>query len=379
MTGEAVSTHNCWGYGSVLDDSFRTLAEHLLAGGYDTACVVSHLFTTSRHGLQQGFVHTDDTYAYPEINPELNITSEVIADKGIRFLEQKVAAPEHGPWLLWLHFFDPHREYMPHAGITEALVTPGQRRQAQILGDVYDGEVRYTDGHIGRVLERLAALGLAENTLVVLVADHGEEFLEHGGLGHGHSLHREVVHVPLALRLRGFAPHRVPTLARQVDVLPTVLELTGLPIPTGIPGRSLVPAMRGEPPATGGPELGALSEVDNNYHTMDAWRTERYRLIRSSLDGSLQLYDLEHDPEERNNVAAAQPDVADRLLAELERAKEAGRERAKLFGAAQSVTLTPGIRQDLEGLGYGGDEDDEGAPLRSLPTEGAPTESEESR
>lgn len=356
MTGEVTSTHNCWNYGSVLDDSFPTLAELLLAAGYDTACVVSHLFTTSRHGLQQGFVHTDDTYAYPEIEPADNVTSQVITDKGIRFLEHAQASSDE-PWLLWLHYFDPHREYMSHAGLSEQFVTPGERSQAAVLGDVYDGEVRYTDEHVGRLLERLGTLGLAENTLVVLVADHGEEFQEHGGWGHGHSLHREVLHVPLVFRAPGLAPRRVRELARQIDVLPTVLELLGLTAPAGLPGRSLRAALRGQPLAA--PErFGALAEHDNhNPKTqLDGWRTERYRLIRAGLEGPPRLYDLAADPGEQQDVAAQHPDVVQELLEELERAKAAGAERARLFGVARAVTLTPGLQDALDGLGYGGED-----------------------
>ncbi|HEX6884559.1 MAG TPA: sulfatase [Planctomycetota bacterium] len=360
MTGEVTSTHGCWNYGSVLDDSFPTLAELLLAAGYDTACVVSHLFTTSRHGLQQGFVHTDDTYAYPEIDPAQNVTSQVITDKGLRFLEHKQAAGRDEPWLLWLHYFDPHREYMPHAGVTEQFVTPGEPADAVKLGDVYDGEVRYTDDHVGRLLAGLEAFGLADDTLVVVVADHGEEFHDHGGLGHGHSLHREVMRVPLVFRAPGLAPRRVRELARQVDVLPTVLELLGLPARPGIPGRSLAPALRGEPLAAPA-GFGALAEHDNHDPTtrLDGWRTERYRLIRAGDDGPVRLYDLAQDPGELRDVAAEHPDVVARLLAEMEAAKEAGRRRAELFGLARQTTLTPGVQEMLDGLGYSGDDEDE--------------------
>jgi choline-sulfatase len=248
MTGEVASTHECWNYGSMLDDSFRTLPELLLTAGYDTAAVVSHLFTTSRHGLQQGFVHTDDSFAYPEVDPAENITSQVISDKAIRFLDQKKASPDDAPWFLWLHYFDPHKEYMQHPGISEGFVTPGAKTRGTLFGDVYDGEVRYTDLHVGRVLARLHELGLEQETVVVLLADHGEEFDDHGAIGHGHSLHGELVHVPFAIRAPGLAPRRVQELARQIDVLPTVLELVGFPpVPPGlVAGRSLVPAMKGQ-------------------------------------------------------------------------------------------------------------------------------------
>jgi len=356
MTSEVVSTHNCWHYGSVLDDSFRTLPEYLLAAGYDTACVVSHLFTTSRHGLQQGFVHTDDSYAYPETDPSLNITSEVITDKGIRFLDQKRESPDGAPWFLWLHYFDPHREYMQHAGISEQFVSEGQRPQGTILSDVYDGEVRFTDLHVGRLLDRLREDGFEDDTIVILLADHGEEFLDHGGLGHGHSLHREIVRVPLVLRVPGIEPRRVPGMVRQVDVLPTVLDLLSLPIPAGIAGRSLVPALHGRELAG---ESGALSELDTGQLLADAWRTERYKLIRrfdrETDAAAIELYDVQADPLETTDIAADHPDLVRTLQAELERAKEHGRERARLFGISAGVALTPGLQQDLEALGYGGE------------------------
>jgi len=350
MTGEVASTHDCWNYGSTLDDSFRTLPELLVAAGYDTACVVSHLFTTSRHGLQQGFVHTDDSFAYPEIDPAENITSQVISDKGIRFLDQKKDSPDEAPWFLWLHYFDPHKEYMQHPGISEAFATPGARTRGALLGDVYDGEVRYTDLHIGRVLARLRELGFDKDTVVVLLADHGEEFEDHGGVGHGHSLHVELVHVPLAIRAPGFAPRRVKEVVRQVDVLPTLLDLAGLPLPNWLAGRSLVPAMKGQPEDA----VGALAELDLSGNVADSWRTQRWRLIRSGREGTPQLYDLDADPHETSDVAAQHPDVVAELEAELASAKAAGRERARLFGGGREVTLTPGIQHDLEALGYAG-------------------------
>jgi arylsulfatase A-like enzyme len=170
-------------------------------------------------------------------------------------------------------------------------------------------------------------------------------------------MHREVVRVPLVFRGPGLEPRRVTEVARQVDVMPTVLELLGLPAPEGIPGRSLVPSLRGQPlerPA----DFGALAEQDNPNTHLDSWRTERYRLIRAD-DGTTKLFDLASDPLEQVDLASQQPEVVERLLAELEAAKEAGRRRAELFGLARDVTLTPGVQEDLEKLGYGGDDEPE--------------------
>jgi arylsulfatase A-like enzyme len=348
LTSEVPSTHGCRDFGSVLDGSFTTLAERLLAAGYDTACVVSHLFATSRHGLQQGFVHTDDSYAYPEVDPAQSVTSQVISDKAIRFLDQKEASPDKSPWLLWLHYFDPHDAYVQHPGISEAFVTPGERTPGQVLDDAYEGEIRYTDEHVGRVLDALERTGLARDTVVVVVADHGEEFYERGALGHGHSLHRELVHVPLLVRAPGTAPGRVRDVVRQVDVLPTVLELVGLAVPESA-GRSLVPLLRGGTL----PEAPALAELSQGQNRFDALREGRYKVLRAPDAGTSELYDLELDLDERTNVSAEHPDALARMLAELDRLQGEARARASLFGAAPEITFTPGQREDLDKLGYG--------------------------
>ena len=112
LTSYYTSTHRCWKFDSRLDPSFPTLPEMLCDAGYDTMAVTSHVFLARRYGLQQGFVHFDDEFAHPVEEPTTVITSEMVSDKGIRFLEQKAASNDETPWLAWLHYFDPHGLYM---------------------------------------------------------------------------------------------------------------------------------------------------------------------------------------------------------------------------------------------------------------------------
>ena len=345
LTSEYSSTHGCWNFGSTLDESFRTLPEVLVTAGYDTACVASHVFVTTRHGLQQGIVHTDDSYAYPEVEPDKAVTSQVISDKGIRFLDQKAASPSRQPWFLWLHYFDPHEDYMLHEGITAQFVQPGQPA-AQV--DLYDGEIRYTDLHFGRVLEALQGKGFAENTIVVVVSDHGEEFMDHGGLRHGHTLYRELVRVPLLIRAPGIAPRRVRELVRTVDLLPTVLDFVGLRAPPGIAGRSLASRMRGEPEEV----LPALAEIAlSEPLTMDSVITGHAKLVHHAAGDTLELYDLGKDPLERQDVHSERPDETDRLSSLLAELKTRATERGRL---GPELVFTPGQADDLRKLGYGG-------------------------
>jgi arylsulfatase A-like enzyme len=357
LTGEDPGTHLCREFGSVLDESFVTLPERLLAAGYDTAGVTSHVFTTTRHGLQQGFVHTDDSFAYPEVEPARNISSQVISDKGIRFLEQKRAASDGTPWLLWLHYFDPHEEYMPHPELADLF--PPEAGAAPGVSELYDAEVRYTDQHVGRVLAKLTEAGFDDNTLVLVLADHGEELLERGGLGHGHSLHQELLRVPFLLRAPGIAPRRVSTTVRQIDVPATVLELAGLPPESGV-GRSLVPLMRGEALE----EAGAVSELARGPRQLDALRLGAWKLIQERKGGGFELYDVNADPREQEDLAATHPAEVARLRVELERLQAQARERTARYAMTQALSFTPAVEADLESLGYSGEQEPAGKDAR---------------
>jgi arylsulfatase A-like enzyme len=356
FTSTYTSTHGCWDYGGRLDDSFTTLTEVLTANGYDTACVVSHLYCTTRYGLQQGFVHFDDSFALPDIDPELATTSHLISDKGVRFIEQKHASPDERPWFLWLHYFDPHDEYMFQEGFSEKLATPGDRTPRQTIVDLYDGEIAYTDHHVGRVLDALNESRFGEDTIVVLVTDHGEEFQDHGGDKHGHTLFSELVRVPFAIRAPGLAPSRVTDLVRTIDLMPTVLDLAGLPVPHLAVGTSLVDSMKGAPV---GP-LTAFSELRlNGDHRLESISSGGYKLIYGLDDGSIQLFDTDADPEETNDLSRELPDVVLQLSEELETQRSRAEDLGARYDVAPPTDLPPSITDALGKLGYLGDEEDE--------------------
>jgi len=346
MTSYYTSTHGCWSFGSRLDDSFTTLTEILTAAGFDTACVTSHLFVTTRHGLQQGFVHFDDTFAYPAVDPEDNVTSGLISDRGVRFLEQKAAAPDGKPWFLWLHYFDPHANYMAHEGITERFRTPGERAPNQVDIDNYDGEIAFTDRHIGRVLDALDETGQAGNTIVVLFSDHGEEFLDHGGLRHGHTLFGELVRVPLILRAPGLEPGRVAGIVRTVDIFPTVLDLVGLPTPADIMGRGLLRE---------GASLPALAETRLDQGAlMEALVHDGHKLIHDLRDDSYALFDLVNDPREQEDIAGQQPARLAELRKLLRGSVRQSERLSERFETSPELDLSPAVLEQLKGLGYGG-------------------------
>jgi arylsulfatase A-like enzyme len=233
---------------------------------------------------------------------------------------------------------------------------------------------------VGRVLAALRRHGELEDTLVVVTGDHGEEFFEHGNLGHSHALWQELVHVPLLVWAPGLAPKRVTTQVRLMDVAPTILELVGLE--RGLPGAqgsSLMPVLAGLETT----DRPAPLEVGGDQKPCWQWRGSsdgRMKLLRREKDlptlhaiPSLgdedegprprwQLYDLATDPGERTNLFPERGDEARRLFAELEQRGWYVAPEALLGMQAMTSQHDPRQSDELNQLGYGGGE--EGEPVQ---------------
>jgi choline-sulfatase len=344
MTSLYSSTHACWELESSLGASFTTLAEILSGHGYVTAAVANHVFLAPKYGLHQGFQHYDQELVEEGIGFHQRVTSPRVTQKATAWLEGRRDGGD--PWLLWVHYFDPHKAYKRHEGISERF---GVDRPV----DLYDGEIRFTDRAIHQLLRQLEALGLARDTIVVVWADHGEEFGDHGGKYHGRTLYREMTRVPLIIRAPGFQ-HRVVTDAvRSVDVLPTLLELMGLPAHPDAEGRSLVPTMNGvslDP-------LPVFSELRIKFSRhADSLTLGRWKLIRGRPGLRPHLFDLESDPLEKTNLAAEHPGICERMVAEIKAMQGAAAEKAARYGPAEELDLSEDEIEALRRLGYLSDE-----------------------
>lgn len=288
LTSHYTSTHGCWEFVSTLDPSFQTWAEILCAAGYDTAAVASHAFLGRGFGLSQGFVHYDDDLVHSMVKSHQAISSPGVSERGIRFLQNKAALPGEAPFFLWLHYFDPHEEYLAHEGFSETFGL-----QAEV--DLYDGEIAFTDHHIGRVLDALDELQLADETLVVFTTDHGEEFLDHGETRHGHTLFGELVHTPLLVRAPGIGPRRCDQVVRSIDVLPTVLDLLDIAPPLAQRGVSLAPLLLGGST----PQLAALAELGRDpSNDMASLLHRPWKLVVDRAADEVSLYHVIDDPQE---------------------------------------------------------------------------------
>jgi arylsulfatase A-like enzyme len=321
-----------------LPDAARTLAEVLGAAGYRTAAFVSAFPAGSRFGLDQGFETFDEDFL--EASASDVVTSEGTVVTG---LNQRRAAEttdlaldwleeSDEPFFLWLHYFDPHDPALlpPEAYLRRHPVPRGT--QQEVYRALYDVEIRYMDEQIGRVIDRLAESGRLDDTLVVVVSDHGEGLGDHTWWGHG-ILYREQIQVVLVVA----APHmpagrRVRHLVRTVDVMPTVLELADVDRPDlpAMDGESLVAMLAADTPDPGytayADAVNTLAPYGRDFLSLSGRRED---MLFTLLDGEWklihhlkhpedsELYHVSSDPRESENLLASRPEEAARLLGEL--------------------------------------------------------------
>jgi len=350
-----------------LAPAIPTLAEILQRAGYRTAGFHGAGNLDAELGFDRGF----DLYEHPG-------DVEAVFARGIEWLERRAREPERRPFYLFLHtkvLHDPYEpppeyaalfadpDYAGRIGLPEAerlrarreggwwlvhrryweRVDPASEADVQHLRDLYDALIRYMDDRLALLLDRFLALGLDRDTLFVFLSDHGEEFMDHRGFRHG-SLHREVLHVPLLVRLPDAAGRRIREPVALVDVLPTLLEWLGLPRPAHLQGRSFAALLRDEPLE----ERPVYSE----------WAARGARSLRSGswsyLDARVgeRLYDLASDPAERRDLAGREPERLLRLRRDAGALSRATADFAAGVGRGQRFDLDAGRRAQLEALGY---------------------------
>jgi arylsulfatase A-like enzyme len=240
------------------------------------------------------------------------------------------------PFYAWAHYMDVHWPYH----LEETLTHPQEIAQAwkdlaHMYGAnwkgvpvtsaqkdhyrrLYEQAIRYTDAQIGRLLDCLDRSGQLSNTVIILVSDHGEEFLERGHWGHfERNLHDEILRVPLIIRLPGSTSGHVVQQVRTLDLMPTVLELTGCPPLAGLEGASLIPLWM-QSDAIYSVQI-AISEMWRDHRHIVAARTEAFNYIWDSRDpDQSELYDLHADPGERHNVRDLYPEKARQFQAHID-------------------------------------------------------------
>jgi arylsulfatase A-like enzyme/tetratricopeptide (TPR) repeat protein len=283
-----------------LDLSTPTLATLLRARGYDTAAFIGSVVLAASSGLDHGFMLYDDRIAAtsPSVMQGEERRAEAVVSSALAWLKKKRAQP----FFAWVHLYDPHAPYEP----TE----PYRRRYA---GRPYDGEVAYADAQLGRLLDFLERQGLRNRTLVVVTSDHGEGLGEHGEEEHMMFLYDSTLRVPLLLSWPGVLPAgaRVKGQLRSVDVMPTVLDLLGLPASpaTGVSAAASLKAGSRIPDRESYAE-SLYGSIHFGYAPLRGLRAEGWKYVEAPRS---ELYDLKADPGEMKNLLGPRKQVAERM------------------------------------------------------------------
>lgn len=379
-----------WGEGQNrrLSEEIPTLATLLKNEGYRTRAFTGYGHMRPDLGFDQGF----ETYVCG--GDVVRIFAQAIDSlRRLTHSELPTSNPESSPkpeerdpFFLFIHTYEIHDPYVAPYAYLPSFVDPNykgeiistrselaeevgtdwnkqhelywsrvnQETPADVdhLKNLYDAAIRFTDGEISRLAHTLLELGILEETIIVFLSDHGEEFQDHGGFLH-ETLYQEILHVPLLIKFSGEKARelqgtRIADTARLIDVLPTLLDELGLPIPEHLQGRSLLPLL-------GNRNLESRPVISQWTHEkFHAIRDGDWKYIRREVDDGIreELFDLGSDPQETSNLLEARSPEAEKLRGMLSDLREQNSELHRRMGSGISVPLDKKTRKELEALGY---------------------------
>jgi arylsulfatase len=347
-----------------LSDELVTLAELFERRGYQTKGIVSHFFIDERLGFAQGF----ELFNAREAGRGRSyVSSPGVTEKAIRFIHRK----GDGLFFLFVHYFDPHYDYVMHSVLNtypdyegrllgddvrisnlrelskQRELSQGDRRYLEAL---YDSEVRFTDHHVGLLLEALKRRGLYDDAIIVFTADHGEELgtAPDGWVGHTKRLSQEMIRVPLLIKMPGQTQgRRALTPVSLVDLMPTLARAIDAPIPAGVQGR----------PIEIGSEETSVRPVfaeTRREASLDMVVSGRWKLVYDGEKQEHRLFDLVAEPGAQDDMSEEQPEVVAALEVERARWDAAQEEASRKRGARdlRELILTEEEERQLRELGY---------------------------
>ncbi|MFT5461136.1 MAG: arylsulfatase A-like enzyme [Planctomycetota bacterium] len=350
LTGLLPSTHGVHTSVQVPGDDTDLLAELLFPRGWYTFGITDGGNVSGSLGFDRGF------RAFYDVDKSFSTT--------VREAQTYMADRQpFGAWFAFLHTYDIHCPYDPPEPYRSMFETEGAQsadidgkcgnpwlnemdlspEQVQYISDRYDGGIREVDDTLAKLFKSLEESGAMENTVIVITSDHGEEFKEHGQIGHERSLHRELLEVPLIIYAPGLEPGVVDSPVSLVDVMPTVLELLGEAIPEGLDGRSLLPLIEGTAePATGQPATLRWQLA------LDAWWTVDSQVIVNQQAKRVSYFDVTVDPLAQVDRAGEEREKAEARMADLRASLARGRKRQPGLRGSLSESEAATLR----GLGY---------------------------
>jgi len=333
-----------------LGEEYVTLAEVLKKNGYKTAAFVSSFTVDSRFGLDQGFETYDDTFDRDEILK--NFRSERRADEVFGSFSKWIDDNDRKKFFSWIHFYDPHLPYDPPSPFKE-----------KFSGKPYDGEIAYMDHYVGKLVAKLREINILGDTLILIVGDHGEALGERRELDHGLFIYDNTLKVPYILHCPEHIPAGVvvETRVNLIDVMPTILDMIKIPAGKEIQGFSCLDAMKGKQRESRRNYIETYFPLENfGWSPLVGLIERKWKFIQAPKP---ELYNLETDPEERQNVFQKEVKISRRMVKSLENL----RKDYSTDKTGQKKRLTKEEERRLRSLGYIGAERMSARPGHPLP------------
>ncbi|MCA9545951.1 MAG: sulfatase [Myxococcales bacterium] len=314
FTGTYPVVHKVYNEKANLSDSHTTIAEAFKGKGFATAGFCSNGYISDKWNYTQGFQTFTNFIREGKAN-----NAQAVANAAIKWVDGHLEKSKDKPFYLYLGTSDPHVTYRRHEefigdyddknykgnyekylsgeelGKIKGKKSPPAERHRKRIEALYENEIAFNDKHFGRLVDHLKAKGIWDETLVIITADHGDEFWEHGSCGHGHNLHQELVNVPLMIRYPGVIPAgKVAVGADGVDLLPTLMALLGQDAPKDVQGANLLPVVA----AKGTWPMAVMASNGTDSFTLQVGPAKV--IMRS--EQSIQAYDVAADPAEQTDV-----------------------------------------------------------------------------
>ncbi|MCH7519439.1 MAG: sulfatase [Candidatus Dadabacteria bacterium] len=349
------SEHGATRYNLKLKDNFITLAEYMRNNFYKTIGIISTPYVSSKYGFSQGY----DIFEEYIMGTE-GTSSEHLTERAIEYISDN----QDNKFFLWIHYFDPHAIYLYHedynygrnysgnlpANLSVEFLKSDKNsfntEDIEYVKDIYDEEISYTDHNIGKLINNIEELGLKEDTVIIITADHGEEFMERNGFGHGKSVYNELIRIPLIIYNPYKQKQRIEENVETRSIPKTILELSGI-----------------DSGSFGGENLLALdqSNIENYIYSegtgsmgentlREAIVLDQFKLIKNIQYQTFELYDLRSDPNEKINLFNTEQinikSKQNELMSKL------SKHQKQRLGELQKVELSKEDIKRLKALGY---------------------------
>jgi arylsulfatase A-like enzyme len=346
-----------------LDDSFLTMAEIFKENGYDTNGIVAHYLINRKMNFSQGF----DSYDQDNLGGANTVSSYSITEKASTYLEDH----QNTNFFLFLHYFDPHENYILHEdynyfpdysgplysgqpiyGGVRDIASSMTQDDIEYLKALYDSEISYMDEHVGKLFDKLKGLDLYDDTLIIFTADHGEEFCERENhwIGHTRTVYQELIHVPLIIKV----PHRNNHIISEeyvglIDILPTLIKNLRLKTSEKI-------EMEGETINLKNAKRSKDSEIVSETRREAFWQSvikDGWKYMADIKRNDKRLYNLLEDPEEKNNLARHERELAKLFEGMLKMwINRTSEEKSRYDIGVPENRFTPEELKKLQSLGY---------------------------